>query len=111
MHRLDGPYYASRYGLDPALFDKAKGDKNFKEDEGVYAINKEFACASIFQSKVRPRGQVVGPEGMERRGRSADQLCLHAVAEHATPAKSGQLQSPESQVIGQSQLDSGVYED
>ncbi|KAK3249331.1 hypothetical protein CYMTET_41236 [Cymbomonas tetramitiformis] len=48
VHRLDGPYYCSRYGKDPRKEPKII---NYSEDNRVYQINHQFACASIFQSK------------------------------------------------------------
>ena len=49
-HRLDGPYYCSRYGKDPRVL-AANGDRyRSSEDDMVYEINNEYACASIFQS-------------------------------------------------------------
>mmetsp|Transcript_20687 Transcript_20687/g.39316 ORF Transcript_20687/g.39316 Transcript_20687/m.39316 type:complete len:379 (-) Transcript_20687:392-1528(-) len=49
VHRLDGPYYAARYGIDPRL--KSQEPYRSREDDRVYEINEEFACASIFQSR------------------------------------------------------------
>jgi hypothetical protein len=50
VHRLDGPYYCSRFGKDPRM--DAKVDPwRAREDDRVYEINTEFACATIFQSK------------------------------------------------------------
>eukprot|EP00238_Polyblepharides_amylifera_P005751 CAMPEP_0196588954 /NCGR_PEP_ID=MMETSP1081-20130531/62201_1 /TAXON_ID=36882 /ORGANISM="Pyramimonas amylifera, Strain CCMP720" /LENGTH=279 /DNA_ID=CAMNT_0041911611 /DNA_START=388 /DNA_END=1227 /DNA_ORIENTATION=- len=49
VHRLDGPYYCARFGKDPRIH--AKEPYRAKEDDRVFEINKEFACASIFQSQ------------------------------------------------------------
>jgi len=50
VHRLDGPYYCSRFGKDPRV-DAVKDPWRANEDDRVYQINNEFACATIFQSK------------------------------------------------------------
>jgi glycosyltransferase involved in cell wall biosynthesis len=49
VHRLDGPYYSARYNKDPRK--EASLPYRAREDDRVYWINNEFACASIFQSK------------------------------------------------------------
>jgi glycosyltransferase involved in cell wall biosynthesis len=49
VHRLDGPYYSARYNKDPRK--EANLPYRAREDDRVYWINNEFACASIFQSK------------------------------------------------------------
>jgi len=49
VHRLDGPYYSSRYAKDPRV--EASDPWRAKEDDRVFDINKEFACATIFQSR------------------------------------------------------------
>jgi len=49
VHRLDGPYYAARYEKDPRTHAHEK--LRYKEDDKVYEINNQFACASIYQSK------------------------------------------------------------
>jgi glycosyltransferase involved in cell wall biosynthesis len=49
VHRLDGPYYSARYNRDPRK--EASLPYRAREDDRVYWINNEFACASIFQSK------------------------------------------------------------
>ena len=49
VHRLDGPYYAARYNKDPRV--EAHKPYRAREDDRVYEVNNEFACASIFQSR------------------------------------------------------------
>ena len=49
VHRLDGPYYSARYNRDPHI--DAGKPWRAREDEQVYRINEELACASIFQSQ------------------------------------------------------------
>lgn len=49
VHRLDGPYYAARYNKDPRK--EASEPYRAREDNRVYEVNSEFACASIFQSQ------------------------------------------------------------
>ena len=49
VHRLDGPYYAARFGKDPRT--EARQPWRAREDDEVYRINARFACATVFQSQ------------------------------------------------------------
>eukprot|EP00934_Nitzschia_sp_Nitz4_P003902 Nitzschia sp. Nitz4//scaffold28_size193895//1603//3705//NITZ4_001618-RA/size193895-processed-gene-0.244-mRNA-1//-1//CDS//3329545841//3892//frame0 len=49
VHRVDGPYYSTRYGLPLNLTSPPK--KIPEEDRKTKQINREFACATVFQSK------------------------------------------------------------
>ena len=49
VHRVDGPYYSARYAKDPRLH--RHDPWRAGEDEQVWRLNAELACATIFQSK------------------------------------------------------------
>lgn len=49
IHRVDGPYYSARYAKDPRLHRHEPWRAG--EDEQVWKLNSQLACATIFQSK------------------------------------------------------------